>query len=164
VFSPIVQVSGIPMLELPIFMRICYFLLRYRTCSMLVILLLVFMSCACSSSRKQQGETMNGQSIQDQSVIEIDLTQLDENGLRGPDDGKVAVSYEFSIPDTEACKKEVAAIDPSVEFMPGSRGRIGSSSDACLCIGSTHQVEFRTVLQQLAALSYVDRIIEAYFE
>jgi len=96
--------------------------------------------------------------------VELDLPQLDKDGLRGPPDGKVAVSYEFCIPNTVECKEEVKGIDASVEFMPGSRGRLGAGKDECLCVGSTHQPNHREVLQRLAALPYVKRIIECHFE
>jgi hypothetical protein len=96
--------------------------------------------------------------------IELELDDLDAEGLRGPPDGKVAVSYEFAIPDTPAHRAEVRAIDPTVEFMPGSRGRIGATKGQCLCIGSTHQADPVAVLRKLAELAYVDRIIECHFE
>lgn len=96
--------------------------------------------------------------------IELDLDQLDAAGLRGPADGKVAVSYEFAIPGTREAMNEVAAIDPTVSFMPGSPGRIGAGDDQYLCIGSTHQPRHREVLMELAALPYVERIIECHFE
>lgn len=96
--------------------------------------------------------------------IEIDLSVLDENGLRGPADGKVAVSYEFAIANTDACKDRVATIDPGVHFMPGSRGRIGATKDQCLCVGDTSRKDYREVLQALAALPCVERIIECHFE
>ena len=96
--------------------------------------------------------------------IELDLTALDKDGLRGPPDGKVAVSYEFCIPDTPACQAEVRAIDPTVQFMPGARGRAGVREGECLCIGSTHQKNVRDVLQRLAGLPYVARIRECHFE
>ena len=56
------------------------------------------------------------------------------------------------------------AIDRTVEFMAGSRGRIGAGKGECLCIGHTHQENFRQVLAALAALPYIDRIIECHFE
>ena len=96
--------------------------------------------------------------------VELDLSQLDRDGLRGPDDGKVSVSYEFAIPNSEDCKGRVRAIDSSVRFMPGSSGRIGAARDQCLCIGSTHQDNYRSVLQKLAELPFVERMIECYFE
>lgn len=96
--------------------------------------------------------------------VEIDLTGLDADGLRGPPGGKVAVSYEFAIPDTADGKAAVRAIDPTVQFAPGSPGRIGATASQCLCIGSTHQKDYRDVLQALAELPYVERIIECHFE
>lgn len=96
--------------------------------------------------------------------IEIDLARLDERGLRGPEDGKVAVAYEFTIPDTSETRAQVRAIDPTIEFMPGSRGRIGAAEDDLLCVGSTQQPEFREVLHKLAELPYVERIIQCHFE
>ncbi|NLX24759.1 MAG: hypothetical protein GXY61_02195, partial [Lentisphaerae bacterium] len=48
--------------------------------------------------------------------IEFDLSALDADGLIGPPDGKVSVAYEFAIPDTEACRAEVLAIDPSIQI------------------------------------------------
>jgi hypothetical protein len=117
--------------------------------------LLVCVSCAQPKPPAQPGAG---------AKVELNLTQLDAEGLRGPADGKVAVSYEFCIPNTEACKAQVRAIDHTVQFMPGSRGRIGASKQECLCIGSTHQKNFRQVLQALANLEYVKRIIECHFE
>jgi hypothetical protein len=126
-----------------------------RTFQAAVVLLLLCVSCACT---KQATSNENLQKI------EFDLGQIDADGLRGPHDGKVAVAYEFCIPDTEACKAEVKAIDHTVQFMPGSRGRIGAGRDECLCIGSTHQKNYRSVLHALAKLTYIERIIECYFE
>jgi len=96
--------------------------------------------------------------------ITFDLGQIDEHGLRGPPDGKVAAAYEFCIPDTAENRAEVKAIDGTVEFVPGSRGRIGCGDGQCLCIGSTGQVDCRAVLQRLAGLPYVERIDECFFE
>ncbi|WP_442485671.1 hypothetical protein [Aeoliella sp. SH292] len=98
------------------------------------------------------------------SKIQFDLTTIDSDGLRGPADGKVAVAYEFVIPDTPQHREEVRAIDPSVQFMPGSRGRVGAGEGEGLCVGSTHQAEWREVLTKLAALPYVERIEQCWFE
>lgn len=96
--------------------------------------------------------------------IEIDLGALDADGLRGPADGKVAVAYEFTIPDTPEARARVRAIDATVEFQPGSRGRVGAGEGECLCIGSTHQPDFRAVLEALASLPDVGRIVECHLE
>ena len=96
--------------------------------------------------------------------VELNLESLDPSGLRGPVGGKVAVSYEFAIPNTDECKAQVMAIDPTVQFMPGSQGRIQAGKTGCLCIGSTHQPSYRQVLRNLAELPYVQRIVECHFE
>jgi len=96
--------------------------------------------------------------------IELDLEALDADGLRGPPDGKVAVDYEFAIPDTAAAREAVSRIDPSVAFMAGSRGRIGAKPGECLCIGSTHQPHHREILLALARLPKIARIIECHHE
>ena len=96
--------------------------------------------------------------------IEFDLEALDADGLRGPPDGKVAVDYEFVIPDTPAARETVSRIDPSVHFFPGSRGRIGAQPGECLCIGSTHQPRHREILLALARLPEIARIIECHHE
>lgn len=96
--------------------------------------------------------------------VAVDLTTIDDEGLRGTGAGRVAVSYEFAIPDTPAARDAVRRIDRSVEFMPGSRGRVGATAGECLCIGSTHQPGWRDVLARLAELPGVERIVECHHE
>ena len=100
--------------------------------------------------------------VDDSTKIEFDLAQLDVDGLRGEGSGKVALSYEFKIPDER--REEVFAIDSSLQFSHESRGRVDAGEGETLCIGSTHQTNFRAVLHELTALPYVDRIIECHFE
>lgn len=96
--------------------------------------------------------------------VAVDLTTIDDEGLRGTGAGRVAVSYEFAIPDTPAARDAVRRIDRSVEFMPGSRGRVGATAGECLCIGSTHQPGWRDVLARLAEFPGVERIVECHHE
>ena len=95
--------------------------------------------------------------------VEIDLSVLDANGLRGPADGKVSIAYEFVIPNTDQCKAEVRSIDPTVQFMAGSQGRIGAGKHQFLCVGETRE-GYREILHSLAELPYIERIIQCYFE
>ncbi|MCB0549149.1 MAG: hypothetical protein KDD19_16340 [Phaeodactylibacter sp.] len=95
--------------------------------------------------------------------IRFDLSQLDEAGLIGPKDGKVALDYEFCIPRQEQYRKEVEGIDPSLKVQT-ARGRIGCGSDQYLCLGNTHQENFREILYRLAKLDYVEKIERAFFE
>ena len=98
------------------------------------------------------------------TVIAFDLSAFDADGLRGPPDGKRAVAYEFCIPDGNERRHEVHRIDPTVRFHRGSPGRVGCGPGEVLCIGSTHQPGFAEVLSALAALPYVERIQECFFE
>lgn len=90
--------------------------------------------------------------------IAFDLSILDENGLYGPADGKRFLDYEFCIPAGGAYAQAVSAIDPSAQFFPQSRGRIGCGEDEVLTIGNTHQANHQDILIELANLDYVDRI------
>jgi hypothetical protein len=96
--------------------------------------------------------------------ITFDLSQLDDEGLTGPPDGRVAISYEFCIPATQAAQDEVRRIDTTVAFQPGARGRIGCARDQVLCIGSTHQRDWRAVLLRLASLDHIARIDRSFGE
>ena len=122
------------------------------------LILLAITACCCVLARGADESPPDAW-----KKVEIDLSKLDEDGLRGPPDGKVAVSYEFAIPNTDKCWAEVKKIDRTVQIMPGSRGRIGASKAECLCIGTTDK-DFRKVLKRLAELPYVKRIIECHFE
>lgn len=90
--------------------------------------------------------------------IAFDLSTLDENGLYGPTDGKRSLDYEFCIPAGGAYAQAVNAIDPSAQFFPQSRGRIGCGEGEVLTIGNTYQANHQDILIELANLDYIDRI------
>jgi len=96
--------------------------------------------------------------------IEIDLAGVNEAGLRGPPTGLRAVHYEFCIPAGERYATEVLGIDPTLQLLPKSRGRISCTNRQLLAVGSTHQEGYREVLERLAALPYITRIVESFFE
>lgn len=96
--------------------------------------------------------------------IGLDLGRLDGDGLHGPPDGRRSLDYEYCVPDTPAARAEVANIDASARFLPGSPGRIGCGRDEILVLGNTHQPGFREVINALADLPSVERIIEAHFD
>ncbi|WP_216644631.1 hypothetical protein [Candidatus Thiodictyon syntrophicum] len=98
------------------------------------------------------------------TVIAFDLDRLNASGLQGPPGGQRALDYEFCIPRGQGSRDQVAAIDPSARFYPGSRGRSGCGPDQVLVLGNTHQPGYRAILLTLAALPFVTRIAEALFE
>jgi len=96
--------------------------------------------------------------------IEVDLAEVNDAGLRGPPTALRAVHYEFCIPAAERYATEVLGIDPTLQLLPKSRGRIGCTNRQLLAVGSTHQQGYREVLERLAALPYITRIVESFFE
>ena len=96
--------------------------------------------------------------------IHFDLGPIDDTGLTGPIDGKVAVAYEFCVPATEEHLAEVQHIDPSLRVQHSSPGRIGCGSGEVLSIGDTHQPGWRSVLAGLARLDYVTHIDRHFAE
>lgn len=118
--------------------------------------LLPLLSASCHSSKVQP-------SPEQLQKIRFDLSELDENGLLGPEDGKVALDYEFCIPRREEYRKEAESIDPSLKVQEAS-GRIGCGKEEYLCLGNTHQENYKEILYRLAQLEYVERIERAFFE
>ena len=96
--------------------------------------------------------------------INFDTSEINSEGLQGPPGGQVSVSYEFCIPGTPQAIAEVQSIDPTAQCTKGSRGRIGCTPTQALCIGSTYQANWAKVLNDLAALPYIERIDRSYFE
>jgi len=99
-----------------------------------------------------------------QAKITFDMSKLDADGLYGPPDGKRALSYEYCIPANPEAASQVKSIDPSAEVYPGSRGRIGCSSDEYLIVGNTSQPHYRSTLMRLAGLDTIERIDEFFGE
>jgi hypothetical protein len=94
----------------------------------------------------------------------LNLEQLNENGLYGPPGSQRALHYEFCLPAAPELESQVRQIDPTIQIFKTSPGRIGCTKEEYLCIGNTHQPNFKTVLLELANLPYVKRIDQAFFE
>ncbi|MEB3310680.1 MAG: hypothetical protein VKJ02_10640 [Snowella sp.] len=95
--------------------------------------------------------------------ITFDLSAISPEGLIGPPNGLRSVSYEFCIPAQRKTVKQVQAIDPTVQYSR-SRGRIGCQPNQYLCIGHTHQANWKEVLFNLAQLEYVKKIDQFWGE
>jgi hypothetical protein len=96
--------------------------------------------------------------------ITFDLSSLNAQGLYGPPDGLRSLDYEFCIPARHEYIDKVKRLDPTIRVYSGSKGRIGCSRGEALCIGNTHQPNWREVLLKLTDLPFVKRIDQAYFE
>jgi len=102
--------------------------------------------------------------VDPKSKITFNLEHLNESGLYGPPGGLRALHYEFCIPGDPGYEAEVRQIDPSIQVSKTSPGRIRCAEGEYLCVGNTHQPDFRMVLNKLANLPYVKRIDQAFFE
>ena len=120
-----------------------------------ITLLAVLMLCACS----QLG--IRGSSPE---KVAFDLSQLDSQGLYGPENDKQAISYEFCIPANPDHMLQVLSIDPTAIIYRYSPGRVKCRQDQHLVIGNTHQDNYRATLTELGQLEYVTRIRQAHFE
>lgn len=102
--------------------------------------------------------------VNPRSKITFNLEHLNESGLYGPPHGLRALDYEFCIPADPRLEAQVRQIDPTVHIFKTSPGRVGCAEGGYLCVGNTHQPDFRMVLNKLANLPYVKRIDQAFFE
>ncbi|MCH2176133.1 MAG: hypothetical protein MK193_10450 [Lentisphaeria bacterium] len=78
--------------------------------------------------------------------------------------GLPSTHFEFKIPKNEEFKREVLAIDPSLEFFCNSKGRIGADTNECLVIGYSLQHNLPLILENLSDLNYVTKIVPCYWE
>ncbi|MGA9572657.1 MAG: hypothetical protein WBS20_01785 [Lysobacterales bacterium] len=96
--------------------------------------------------------------------IKFRLDDIRPDGLRGPPDGLVAVTYEFCVPDNERVYREIRQIDSGLHIHHGARGRIGCAANQSLTVGETARPRWHDVLQALSSLAYVTEIRECFFE
>jgi hypothetical protein len=107
--------------------------------------------CACALPPAPPPATPEAHAMK---KINLNVEEIDANGMVGPADGKRYVAYEFCIPRDEAKKAEVLAIDASIQFS-NSPGRIRCTQEQYLCIGEGGTKE---TLLALAKLDYITRI------
>lgn len=120
------------------------------------LFLILILFCSPKSNISENPELL--------SKIYFDLSKLNDYGLYGAPDGLQSVSYEFCIPKLEKLVNEVQSIDSTIIIYKDSPGRIGCSEDEYLCIGNTHQKNYREVLHKLAELEYIKKIAQSFFE
>jgi hypothetical protein len=123
---------------------------------------ITLISCSPSLQHTKAEPHTNADLIQS-AKIQFDLSELDDEGLIGPPDGKVAISYEFCIPKRRSSRAKVEKIDPSIKFFSQSQGRVKCNETQYLCIGSSSPGGAR-VITKIADLNFVDVIARTYFE
>jgi hypothetical protein len=131
---------------------------RFQLVTLSLASLLLFGGCYSKTPKNTEADQAALQKIT------FDLNTLNEDGLYGPPNGLRALDYEFCIPAQPQFAEEVKALDASLKIYPSSSGRIGCSREQYLCIGNTHQKNYRTVLLKLASLAYVEKIDQTFWE
>ena len=126
---------------------------------MIVIVSLHFYFISCSINKQLTGKSENVI-----SKISVDLDSLNEEGLYGPPDGLRALDFKFCIPVKDEFKNEVEQIDPSIKIYSGNGSKQGCGEGEYLCIGNTHQQDFKEKLIKLASLDYIIRIDRMIWE
>jgi len=101
----------------------------------------------------------------DTSKIAFNLKDFTEDGMKINDTKREGyINYEFCIPGSDETFREVMSIDSTVGVYKNSKGRSACSDAEWLCIGSSHQKNFKDVLLALTKLSYIRKIRETFWE
>ncbi len=120
------------------------------------LLAIMYVFCACGAQKPPENPDV-------WKKIKLDFRQLDENGLAGAANGKVAMNYEFCIPAEEKLWRKVKKIDRSAQ-RNGGKGRVACKDSQWLIVGATNQKNYQRVLFELASLPFVERIEQAFWE
>ena len=119
------------------------------TCFLLVLLAPLTMQC-------HKGVTQN-----DINKIQFNYTSVENTGLKHEG---VNLDYEFCIPARDAYAKKVLHIEPRAQILQKSKGRSGCSDSEWLVIIANHDDAWKKKLFDIAALSFVERIKETFYE
>ncbi len=95
--------------------------------------------------------------------IKFDLAKIDQRGLIGDEDNKVAVDFEFCIPKTSNAIEEVMAIYPQFKQQEG-KGKSNCGEHQILILGNTYNNDYKNILCKLSRLEYIKEIKQTYWE
>ena len=118
--------------------------------------LLIWMLFIQVSPSKMLSEDFTTNPILDK--ITFDISEISADGLIGPVDGLRYLSYEFCIPANEQAVETIQTIDSTINIYRQSPGRINCQNNQYLCVGETHNKQWKEILLSIAKLDYVERI------
>ncbi|ACB53197.1 hypothetical protein cce_3849 [Crocosphaera subtropica ATCC 51142] len=96
--------------------------------------------------------------------ITFDISEISADGLIGSVDGLRYLSYEFCIPGNEQAVERIKTIDSTINIYRQSPGRINCQNNQYLCVGETHNKQWKEILLSIAKLDYVERIDQFWGE
>lgn len=119
------------------------------------------MLLSCGSAKKETTDNINENC--NTNKIKFKLTIFDKNGLTGDENNKVALDYEFCVPDNPDILNAIREIDSGIKPIKG-KGRTKCNSDAILLIGNSYNKDIKKILCKLSQLEYITEINQVYWE
>lgn len=129
------------------------------TSTFLFLMLFVFFSCT-SSKTKSVTETIENCHL---DKIKFKLTLFDKNGLIGDENNKVALDYEFCVPNKPEILNTINEIDSSIKPLNG-KGRTKCAENHIVMIGNSYNKDIKKILCNLSQLEYITEINQVYWE
>ena len=125
----------------------------------LIILLSIVFSCT-SSKNKSVSENIENCNL---DKIKFKLSVFDKNGLTGDENNKVALDYEFCVPNTPEVLSTINEIDSSIKPLNG-KGRTKCAENHIIMIGNSYNKNIKKILCKLSQLEYITEINQVYWE
>jgi hypothetical protein len=125
----------------------------------LLTFLIVVLSCS-SSKNKTANTTLENCDI---NKIKFNLNMFDKQGLVGEDGGKVALDYEFCVPNNPEILNTIKEIDSSIKPTNG-KGRTKCTDNSILLTGNSYGKDIKRILCELSQLEYIKTINQVYWE
>lgn len=119
------------------------------------------LSFSCNSAKNEGINTI--QENCNTNKIKFKLAIFDKNGLTGDENNKVALDYEFCVPNKPEILKTINEIDSSIKPIKG-KGRTKCNNDAILLIGNSYNKDIKKILCNLSQLECITEIKQVYWE
>lgn len=124
-------------------------------------MLLVVLLLSCSSAKKRTTDNMNENC--NTNKIKFKLTLFDKNGLTGDENNKVALDYEFCVPNKLEILNTIKEIDSSIKPLNG-KGRTKCAENHIIMIGNSYNKDIKKILCNLSQLECITEIKQVYWE
>lgn len=130
--------------------------------STIILFLMLFVCFSCSTSKNK---SLTESIIENCNIdkIKFKLSIFDKNGLTGDENNKVALDYEFCVPNKLEILNTIKEIDSSIKPLNG-KGRTKCAENHIIMIGNSYNKDIKKILCNLSQLEYVTEINQVYWE
>ncbi|MGE0561853.1 MAG: hypothetical protein AB7O47_08565 [Flavobacteriales bacterium] len=122
--------------------------------TILYFFIIGLLSFSCSSSK-------NNNLNCNLKKITFNIKQFDERGLMG--DEKMAIDFEFCLPDNPNALQAIKEIDSSIKPLHG-KGRTKCAENHIIMIGNSYNKDIKNILCKLSQLDYITEINQVFWE